>query len=188
MRWVRNAVLSILLAAVLTSNARAAVFINEVLADPPTAMGISEFVELYNNGSAPVDLFGWSIADALRTRHTFVSNSIILPQSYYVVFGNLGLNNSGDRVSLFGQDSVLIDQMNYGSEGGRDQSLVRAYESPDAPFVLHTAISAEPFSPGESSFPVQNPTAVPEPASLLLALIGVVGARLTKYTPKSILN
>ena len=39
--------------------------INEVHTDPDVATELVEFIELYNRGTSPVDLSGWTLRDAV---------------------------------------------------------------------------------------------------------------------------
>jgi len=78
----------------------------------------------------------------------------------------------GDTISLFDSDLTLIDQVLYGSLGGRDQSLARFPEGTGTEFVLHSSIDGSQgrlFSPGESidGQPLNKASnmVVPEPAS-----------------------
>ena len=158
-----------------SARAEAALLINEVLADPPAAIGDAngdgvvdvredEFVELVNTASDPVPLVGWTVWDGVGIRHTFGDTASISGYGFFVIFGGglpmgfsgfvdvassgaLGLNNNGDTIALFGSTGTLVDTFSYGIEGGRDASLTRW---PDAtgPFVLHTSAGSLPFSPG----------------------------------------
>ena len=201
--------------------AAAAVFINEILADPPSGIGDAngdglvsttqdEFVELVNTGPDSVSLAGWQLSDALQVRHTFSSSTLIPAYDFFVVFGGgspqgfanvatastggLSLNNSGDTLTLRDAAAALIDTVTYGSEGGHDVSLTR---SPDATgaFVLHNSVSNAAFSPGRtvdgstnlprpepSSQPAtdDNQPTIPEPASLLLWGMGLLGFPLIR--------
>ena len=68
-----------------------AIVINEILADPPLNMpGDSncdgtrnssgdEFVEIYNYGSAAVDLSGAEIFDGVGSRHVFPGGTVLQP-------------------------------------------------------------------------------------------------------------
>ncbi|OGR04057.1 MAG: hypothetical protein A2284_12310 [Deltaproteobacteria bacterium RIFOXYA12_FULL_61_11] len=151
------------------------VVLNELLADPPddilgdaNADGVrdlnaDEFVELVNAGTSEVDLSGWTLADSTDPRHVFPQGTMLAPSAVLVVFGGgaptlpiawqvassggLGLNNSGDTLTLCDQSGTPVTSVTYGGEGGYNQSLSR---SPDlsGEFVKHSTVSASLFSPG----------------------------------------
>jgi len=127
-----------------------------------------EFIEVINFGDDTVDLSGWSITDLTSTRHIFPNDSIIMPYQYLVVFGGgspllpdvywqtassgaLGLNNGGDTITLYDDQSQVIHQFAYGSLAGNDQSLALFPEGEGDEYVLHSGISSSAgalFSPG----------------------------------------
>lgn len=187
--------------------AEASIFIHEILADPPAIGGDAngdgvvsssndEFIELYNSSDQKVDISGWSIVDDMRQRHIFASDTWISPFGLWVVFGGgtpmltgdvysvassggLSLNNGGDRVSVFDAHGILVDDVLYGAEGGKDQSLVRVPERYQGDFALHTVLNADqPFSPG--AFVTDDPVshAVPEPVTCLSLAMGMGGLLL----------
>jgi len=154
--------------------------INEILADPGSGLdgdangdgtrdfADDEFVEIYNTSAESVDLSGYVIEDGSGDRHTFPDGSTLDGETAVVVFGGgtpaatipglvqtastgeLGLNNSGDTVTLLNTTGSLAATVTYGSEGGNDQSLTR---SPDftGSFVEHSTASGSGgalFSPG----------------------------------------
>jgi len=129
-----------------------------------------EFVEIVNNTGGDVDISGWTLADATGVRHTFPAGTVLTDGCGVVVFGGgspaggfggmvvqtassgfLGLNNSGDSVTL---NDGTADQasVSYGGEGGADQSLTRDPDITGAdPLVQHTLASGAGgalFSPG----------------------------------------
>ena len=145
------------------------ILINEILADPPTGIagdangdGVGssnddEFIELYNTGNQAVDLSGWSLSDATKSRHTFASNSLLSPRELLVIFGGgspqlpginwqiastgtLSLNNTADTVTVFDQNQQIIEQVIYGGEAGHDQSIVRFPEGSDSSFIEHLSL------------------------------------------------
>lgn len=185
---------------VWTPSAQASIFIHEILADPPAIGGdangdgivsisADEFIELYNDSAEAVNLSGWSIADAIKVRHIFPQNTWIDPLSVFLIFsggdpkfdsslyntastGSLGLNNSGDQVKLFDLSGTLFDLWDYGSEGGKDQSIVRI----NGEEFLHTDLHAQQrFSPGSFSGNADTTHAVPETDTLFALMIGIVG-------------
>ena len=128
-----------------------------------------EFVEIVNDTGAGVDIGGWTLADSVRVRHTFPAGTIVPDGHAIVVFGGgtptgafggsivqialtgaVGLNNSGDTITLADDTSSTMATCTYGSEGGNDQSLTR---DPDitGSFVSHSTATGSGgalFSPG----------------------------------------
>ncbi|AFE03332.1 endonuclease/exonuclease/phosphatase [Corallococcus coralloides DSM 2259] len=144
------------------------VIINELLANEPALPGTTahEFVELYNTGSAPMDLSGWSLWDALNPQHVFAAGTVLQPGRPLVVFGgpagfpagtpdtvaassgSLSLNNTSDTVQLKLPDGGVVDSVEYLSTVDA-VSINRSPDlSPDAGFVLHTTLT-----PGLQSSP-----------------------------------
>ena len=153
------------------------IVINEILADPPPdAQGDAnrdgvrdasddEFIEILNCGSSPIDLSGWQITDAVAVRHIFPEGGFtVLPGEFVTIFGggtptgfegqvytastgSLGLTNSADVVSLVDGAGSPVDIRSYGSEGGRDQSMIR-YPDCSGDWVLPSDVGLESaFSP-----------------------------------------
>jgi hypothetical protein len=153
------------------------VVLNEFLADPPADLdgdangdGVrdsaeDEFVEIYNAGTVPMDLSGWTIQDATGVRHEFEKGLSLEVGELYVVFGGgtptgipcrtdvassggLSLNNTSDEVKLVGSDAVLRDGHSFGPEGNADQSIIRVPDgSGDWTRPLDAGFSWR-FSPG----------------------------------------
>lgn len=197
--------------------AGASVFITEILADPPSGLagdsngdGITssrddEFIELFNSSDSPISLGGWSISDAINTRHIFEQETIIGAYEYWVVFGGgapalsgirwqaassgaLSLNNSADTITLFNHDFDIMDQVVYGAMAGDNQSIVRDNLSENSKFskITQADSSGELFTPGEGPYEVKvkeqvNEAAViPETETALTFLIGMAGIALAQ--------
>lgn len=99
------------------------------------------------------------ITDSVMTRFSFPAGSVLAPGKAALVFGGgqeasfsslggslvfvagpsrLGLNNTGDQITLVAPQGEQLDQMTYGAEGGKGRSLVRERDAdPSAPFVQH---------------------------------------------------
>ena len=150
------------------------IIINEILADPTgidangdgtSNFSDDEFVELVNNDITSKDITGYTLTDAVGLRHTFGS-TIIPPGGSVVIFGGgvptgisglsdvssegaLGLNNTGDTITLEDTSSNVIATYTYGGEAGNDQSIGRS-EDIFGSFVQHTTIQTNPVaaSPG----------------------------------------
>jgi beta-lactamase superfamily II metal-dependent hydrolase len=136
--------------------------------------GDDEFIELVNTGYTDADISGWTLADGVQIRHTFPPGTVIPAREAVVVFGGgtpngdfgnaaanglvftastgaLGLNNSGDTVTLADDTAATVQSVTYGSEGGSDESLVRDPDFSNAPFVQHTNATGSGgslYSPG----------------------------------------
>jgi hypothetical protein len=197
--------LFLMLCLIGAGHAEAAVIINEFLADPPLGIlgdvnrdGVrdssqDEFVELLNTGSESQDLSFWTLWDNAALRHQFPALTILSPWESLVVFGGghadlfelaftastgtLSLNNSGDKIVLKNSLGSIVDQVIFGSNADRDQSLLRYPLGSDA-FRLHSEVSdsALPFSPGREANgqPFKNPSAVPEPSTSILLGLGLL--------------
>jgi hypothetical protein len=104
------------------------VVINEIHYDPKDATERSEFIELYNPGSSPVDLSGWSFDSGIS--YTFPAGTSLAADSYLVVaedpsslaalYGTsaLGpwsgrLSGEGEKVTLSDPSGTVIDKVDY---------------------------------------------------------------------------
>jgi hypothetical protein len=197
----------------VTTPTEALILINEILADPPAgsngdanADGVrsaidDEFIELLNYGDHAVDISGWYVTDAAQTRHLFPASTSLSAYGYFVIFGggspslseidwqiaisgSLGLNNSGDTVTLFDSGSTVMSQVVYGSLADKDSSIVRFPEGIGTEFVLHSSLEQSQgalYSPGtgvdgnslnHSSNNASNNAVVPEIATILYFGLG----------------
>ncbi|MEM8962923.1 MAG: lamin tail domain-containing protein [Acidobacteriota bacterium] len=133
-----------------------------------------EFIELWNTTYGDVDISGWEIHDGTGLRAAFPADTVIPPREIVVVFGGgtpagdfgnamdnglvfggyLGLNNTGDTVTLKDDLGVTVQSVTYGSEGGDDQSLTRP-DTTNAPMQKHTVadtVDGSRYSPGTTIF------------------------------------
>ena len=139
--------------------------------------GDDEFVELVNTSASDIDVSGWTLADGALIRHTFPAGSIVESGCSVVVFGGetptgvfgaslvqvassgaLGLNNSGDTVTL--SDGSISLSTSYGGEGGNNQSLTLEPDVTGTSYVQHSTASGSGgalFSPGTQADGSQFP-------------------------------
>jgi hypothetical protein len=106
------------------------VVINEIHYDPINNARPSEFVELHNPGTLPVDLAGWRLTDAVD--YAFPPGTTLPGGGMVVVTRDLtafqtdfkttalgpwagGLNNSGERVQLRDGAGAVVDEVEYGA-------------------------------------------------------------------------
>jgi hypothetical protein len=87
--------------AMLVAQAPGAIVINEFVYDD-NSTDDREFVELYNNGAAAVDISGWTVggrdATTVNTSATIPAATMIGPGAYYVI-SNAGVLNSNQTVA-----------------------------------------------------------------------------------------
>ncbi len=131
-----------------------------------------EFVEIVNMTGEDLYLGGATLSDGFGVRHTFPTSTPTLSTGCaIVVFGGgepagnfggavvqtasegaLGLNNSGDDVTLTAADGTILATASYGSDGGNNQSLNKNPDIYGEVFALHSELSTDGnlFSPGET--------------------------------------
>jgi len=102
--------------------------LTEVLANPVGFDRDEEFVEVTNRGRASADLSGYTITDALATRHVFAPGTHLAPNQSIVVYsgprsgevrltastGQLSLNNDVDTVTLRASSGTIVDRVTVG--------------------------------------------------------------------------
>lgn len=91
--------------------------LSELLPDPEGSDSTDEWIELYNYGTAAIDLQGWQIADSSKT--FTISTTTSLNSNSYIVFSigqtGISLNNSGETISLLDPTKQLTDSVLYGT-------------------------------------------------------------------------
>ncbi len=128
-----------------------------------------EFIEIINISSADLDLSSWTVADGYTVRFTFPQGATLAPGGAALIFGGgdpatfadfpgvevytaengLGLNNSGDTITISDPEGKEREQVSYGSGSASDRSITRAADGdPEAGFIPHPEV---PFSPGTRS-------------------------------------
>ena len=152
-----------------------------------------EWVELHNPNSAPVNLLGWSLADADGERHTIAADLWLDAGAYLVlgrngdrtmnggapvryVYSGLTLANSADELILLAPDGALVDELAWGAAGGLTITPGASLERTtlDSPATWTTATSPWPDSAGDFGSPgapyvapgevTETPGATPTPA------------------------
>ncbi|MDP6916256.1 MAG: lamin tail domain-containing protein [Verrucomicrobiota bacterium] len=141
-----------------------------------------EFIEIANLGQVDVDLADWSVSDAVALRSNFYEGDVLAKRGAVIVYGGrlsgsepvlgddvlalpatestsgLGLNNSGDTITLRNADGHVIDRIKFGkpsSKGSmtRHSGLNGAFA--DHSTVADTAVSAGTW-PSSAPF-TENP-------------------------------
>ncbi len=137
--------------------------LNEVFANPAGDEASAEFIELYNEESFPIDLRGWSIADASKS--TVLTNLRIETFGFLVLKrpeSTLTLNNSDETVSLTDKTGAQISDLTYETTH-EDLSLnwstagwYEAASTPGASNAVQVETPTESLPP-----PATNITAIP---------------------------
>ena len=111
-----------------------AVVINEIMYHPSSENTDEEFIELYNSGSAAVDITGWKFTSGVN--FTLPAGSVIPAGGYLVVAANAGafqakypgvtnfvagwtgvLSNSGNKITLEDPAGLAINEVSYTDDG-----------------------------------------------------------------------
>ena len=130
------------------------------------SQGNDEFVEIVNAGAAVVDISNWTLSDGILQRHVFDVGTLLPSGAAIVVFGGgnlvnfnamgmaavaanqgslLGLQNSGDSITLTDDFLVTVDTVTWLSGGAGDgdgESITRDPETPVGVFTKHTLVAA----------------------------------------------
>ena len=153
-----------------------ALFISEVLADPPSRLAgdanrdgkrdgyEDEFVELYNAGPNPISLAGWQLGDSTSPkRHfRFPSGAVIASRSYVVLFGGgnpLGFTfpvytddgKIGNGLTNSGEDIQLID------DAGNTIAVVSHDDWPKDQSIVRTPSDGGAFIWHKMASPIEAP-------------------------------
>ena len=153
-----------------------ALFITEVLADPPSgAAGDAnrdgrrdphedEFIELYNTGPVPISLAGWWLGDAgsLSDYFRFPAKAVIAPRSHLVLFG--GGNPSGFAVPVYTDDGTIGDGLTDSGESihliddhGHEIAFLFQSNWPPAQSLVRTSPNAGAFVPHKTASQTKTP-------------------------------
>ncbi len=111
------------------------IVINEINYKSSERLDTKDWIELYNNGAATIDLSGWLLVDSnIDSGFVFPAGTTMIPGSYLVIcrdvkdlrayhpnvknsIGELPfkLSSDGDIVRLFDNNNVLVDAVNFGT-------------------------------------------------------------------------
>ena len=124
---------------------RNALRLNEVLPAPAeidwngdgTANTNDEWIEVYNRGSAAIDLGGWLLDDIAAggsAPYVIPAGNLLEPGGFLVLFRDrtgVTLNNDGDTVRLLGPDAAEVDTFTY-AKSKNDRSFSRSTDGDGA--------------------------------------------------------
>lgn len=175
---------------------RAQVVVNEILYHAPDDdANTLEWIELYNSSDDVVSLSGWKITDGVE--FAFPADAKLLPHDYALIckdearfrttyagvepMGSFekSLGNSGDTVTLLGEDGEVVDRARYTdgapwavSADGYSASLERIVPGEDGSVAAAWAPSPlDPSAPGTPGQKNANHSANPPPIIDQLELV-----------------
>ena len=129
-----------------------------------------EFVEIANLGQADVDMAGWSLSDAVALRSNFYEGDVLAKRGAVIVYGGrssgsepvlgddvlalpatestsgLGLNNSGDTITLRNADGHVIDRIKFSKPSSKG-SMTR-HSGLNGAFADHSTVADAAVSAG----------------------------------------
>lgn len=157
-----------------------------------------DWVELY--AYEETDISGWKIDDDATSSvmHTVSDGTVLAKGEFYIVDVSNRLNNTGDIISLYTKEDILIESINYGVKGGvctpsdsesvgkvdNGNTLERFFTpskgSTNLGATLNTCPTPTP-EPTPSPSPTPKPTKTPEPSKAPTATLSpTVKAAATK--------
>lgn len=144
----------------MPQKAFAALFINEF----SSATSNSDWVEIYNSDSSPVDLSAYILRDSTDSNKLDLSG-MINGNSFQVFEWNNKLNNEGDTIKLLKTDETSVDQVVYGISGSvpAPSGTQTAGRSPDGSqtWVLFANDTKGSSNNSSTVVPTPTPTLVP---------------------------
>ncbi len=102
--------------------------INEFLPNPIGKDTEGEWFELFNDGSAQINLRGWVIKDASGKKFTFSKETPVESGAYLKINyseSKIFLNNNGEILFLYDFSGNLVDKVEYQGRAPEGQSLIR---------------------------------------------------------------
>jgi hypothetical protein len=92
------------------------VFLNEVLPNPKDGSD-NEYIEIASGDAQPVDLFGWRIKDASKSKgYQFKEHLLLNPGEYLAIYGfesKISLNNSAESVYLHDAQNEITSSVSF---------------------------------------------------------------------------
>lgn len=103
------------------------VMINELLPNPAGSDTANEFIELWNSGTAAINLANWQLTDGTTTYKIPAATSLDGNKylAFYSAQTKISLNNGGDTVSLLTPRGDLVSKVAYTTTPGEDISYMR---------------------------------------------------------------
>ncbi len=169
------------------------IVINEFMASNNTTMtdpngDYDDWIELYNNATAAIDISGYSLSDDITnlSLFTFPSGTLMQPNSYLIVWADkevaqmglhadFKLSAGGETIYLTNANQTLIDSVSYGPQN-TDEAFGR-YPNGTGPFQILPATFGAVNTTG-------SPTAISEVSNSLSEITIYPNPALDSFTIK----
>ncbi len=138
------------------------VVINEIMADPEPSMGLPayEYIELFNNAEAPIDLSQWTLQIGSSSKQ--IEKTLMPSKSYLILtseeaqeffseygasygFSSFSLANTGAQLVLKNKDGAVIHELEYKNSWYKDEDKAEGGWSLEA-------IDSKAFCVGRENF------------------------------------
>lgn len=162
--------------------------LNELLPNP-LGDDAQEFIEVWNAGTAAVELVGWAIVDGTGKRFAFAAGALPAQSGRSMLYAETALRlvNTGGHLELIAPDGSVADAVTYASPVPEGQSYARFESSwqwtpvltPGAANDRGAVVALEPPVPTSTDpvppVPTTNaPAPAPQPASDLRIVIAAL--------------
>lgn len=162
------------------------VVVNEWLPNPKGSDVDFEWIEIWNNGSAPAALKGWHLTNSAGKKFYF-GTELILPQEYAVLVRSttkLTLRNSDESIALVDPTGVVADRSSFVGAAPEGKSYNRGqggfYFAEPTPDAVNAPRAISMFS--ESRYDPGTPLAAPTMNTEALGITLVVALLITALT------
>ncbi|MBI2591796.1 MAG: lamin tail domain-containing protein [Candidatus Brennerbacteria bacterium] len=103
--------------------------INRFLPNPVGPDTAGEWIEIFNNGSAPVNLAGWRIKDLAGKSYVFKSGELKAGSALQLPYKatKITLNNSGETLFLYDSNGRLANKLSFSGAAAEGQIISYNY-------------------------------------------------------------
>lgn len=195
---MKKMIIYVLMGALLLSGAMSEIMITEIMYNPEGTDTDREWIELYNDGSQPVNLSGWTLREdnSNRVLSIYGGDFAVMPYSFAVIAKNglnftnehpaysgvivesaISLTNSAGRnLTLFDNNNIVHDNVIYSNKAAEGYSIELNSSGLDNSYMDNWRQGAPGGDPGHLI--VQGQNSVPEydaaGAAIGLSLVAIL--------------
>lgn len=148
--------------------------IKEFLPNPIGKDTDGEYIKIFNNEQAAIDLSGWSIKDASGKK--YILSNIKLDKDEGLILDyrttSLNLNNSGETLFLYNQYGKIIDRLSFVGNAREGELIIKS--------------NPEIFENLPQTTGIINPNVAPYQLWLIGLMVSVILASAVVYIIKSL--